>query len=194
MKKDSNSSVWAEEGYTLFAKEGIEGVQIERLARILKLNKSGFYHYFGDLNGFCEQLLILHEKKAECYLADAREVTTIDPGYLQLIIDYKIPIMFQIQLIRNKNIQAFKRVAETIDQKEDVVLQDLWTDYIGFHDNPDLAIRYFNIVRDMLYTRLNLQNINYPFLHSMMNEARELMQQIIRKSVAPEGAIQRATN
>ena len=52
MEKHKNSSVWTEEGYRLFAKEGLDGIQVERLARILSLNKSGFYHYFGDLEGF----------------------------------------------------------------------------------------------------------------------------------------------
>lgn len=183
MHKTRNSSLWTEEGYLLFAKEGIEGVQIERLSRILQLNKSGFYHYFGDLDGFCEQLLALHEKKTDCFLADARDAKTIDPEYLEAIVNHKISIMFHIQLIRNNHIQAFKNVADAIDRKEELILREVWIDYIGFHDNPDLAIRYFNIVRDMFYTRMSLQNINYTFLHNLMSEAKDLMQQVVRQSV-----------
>ena len=63
MEKAKNSSVWTEVGYNLFAEEGIEGIQVERLARILQLNKSGFYHYFGDIDGYCEELINLHKKK-----------------------------------------------------------------------------------------------------------------------------------
>jgi AcrR family transcriptional regulator len=53
MEKAKNSSAWTEVGYALFAEEGLDGIQVERLARILKLNKSGFYHYFRDLDGYC---------------------------------------------------------------------------------------------------------------------------------------------
>ena len=88
--------------------------------------------------------------------------------------------MFHIQLIRIKNNQTFQRVVEKVDHQEEILLRDLWTDYIGFHDNPDLAVRYFTIVRDMFYSRLSLQNMNYEFMHNLMNEARELMQQITK--------------
>ena len=63
MEKHKNSSVWTEEGYCLFAKEGLHGIQVERLARILGLNKSEFYHYFGDIEGFCYALVLLHKKR-----------------------------------------------------------------------------------------------------------------------------------
>ena len=63
MEKAKNLSVWTEAGYKLFAEEGLEGIQVERLARILQLNKSGFYHYFGDLDGYCEELIKLQKEK-----------------------------------------------------------------------------------------------------------------------------------
>jgi len=33
---------WIKAGYKLLGKEGVDGVKVERLARILQLNKSGF--------------------------------------------------------------------------------------------------------------------------------------------------------
>lgn len=67
MGKTNNASVWTEGGYKIFANEGTEGIQVERLARILNLNNSGFYHYFGDLKSFIDELLKLHEKKADFF-------------------------------------------------------------------------------------------------------------------------------
>jgi AcrR family transcriptional regulator len=61
MEKVKNSLLWTEEGYNIFAKEGLDAIQVERLARILHLNKSGFYHYFGDLEGYCVELIKMHE-------------------------------------------------------------------------------------------------------------------------------------
>jgi len=182
MKKARNFSLWTEKGYELLAIEGLDGIQVERLARMLQLNKSGFYHYFGDLQGFCDELMVLHLRNADLYMRDLKEINSIDPEFLNLLVKYKTPIMFQLQLIRSKNNEAFYKAAEKIDQREEIILRSLWTDYIGFHDNPDLAIRYYTIVRDMLYARLSFQNMNYPYLRSVMNEARELMQQIVRQS------------
>jgi AcrR family transcriptional regulator len=183
MDTSKNAAAWTEEAYTLFAKEGPDGIQIERLARILQLNKSGFYHYFGDLEGFTAALLHLHEKKAEDFLEDIRHVNSIDPEYLHLMVRHKVPILFHIQLIQTKN-PVFVDLANKIDAREDEILRGVWTDYIGFHDNADLAMQYFNLVRDMFYTRMSFQNISYPFLHDLMTEAKVLMQQFVNSNAA----------
>ncbi|HEY5747994.1 MAG TPA: TetR/AcrR family transcriptional regulator [Chryseolinea sp.] len=185
MDRSKNASAWTEQAYTLFAKEGHDGIQIERLARILQLNKSGFYHYFGDLEVFIAELLDLHEKKADIFLEGIRHVKTIDPEYLHAVARHKVPILFQIQLIRTKN-PVFVNLASKIDEKEDLILRDVWTDYLGFHDNADLAIQYFNIVRDMFYTRMSFQNFSYPFLHDLMTEAKVLMQQFVNSKATCE--------
>ncbi len=181
MEKAKNSSAWTEVGYELFATEGLDGIQVERLARILQLNKSGFYHYFGDMEVFCEELLRLHDKICDQYLIEVSKLTSIDPGFLQLMIKYKTGVLFNLQLIRHNDNPLFHKKAERVDLEEEVLLRALWSDYIGFHDSPPLAIKYYGIVRDMLYTRLSPQNFNYPFLHNMMTEAKVLMEQIVRQ-------------
>lgn len=186
MKKTRNSSVWTEEGYSLFAKEGLEGIQVERLARILGLSKSGFYHYFGDLDGYCEELIGLQKRKAELYLQDVAEVKSIDPEYLHVVVKHKIPVMFHIHLLRSQNNPSFYRTAQVIDEREDFLLRDLGSDYLGIHEHPDLALKYFNIVRDKFYARMSHQNMNYPFPHHLMTEARVVMQQFTNSKSAIE--------
>jgi AcrR family transcriptional regulator len=182
MEKAKNLSVWTEVGYTLFAEEGLDGVQVERLARILQLNKSGFYHYFGDLDGYCEELLKSHKQKTDLYLEEVASLKSIDPDFLMLLVKYRVPIMFQQQLLRTEN-PTFHKVAEMVDQQEEVILRDRWADYLGIPRNPSLAIRYYSIVRDMFYTRVNLKNLEYPFLHKHMVEAKAVMQQMTAKEL-----------
>jgi AcrR family transcriptional regulator len=178
MDKAQKISVWTEVGYTIFAEEGRDGIQVERLARILQLNKSGFYHYFGDLEIFFEELLKLHSAKADIFFAELQDIKTIDPEYLCLLVKYKISNMFHMQLIRSPQGSSFYNAAKKLDDREDDLLSDLWSDYLGLNERPDLAIRYFDVVRDMFYARLGLQNFNYPFLHNLMTEAKTVMQQI----------------
>jgi AcrR family transcriptional regulator len=178
MENAKKAAAWTEQGYILFAEEGMEGIQIERLARILALNKSGFYHYFGDLDGFFSALLELHKEYCESYLTELRDVINIDPEFLNLVVKYKLPVMFHIQLLRCKDNSVFQEVADGIDRKENVVISDIWSHFIGIYENPDLALRYFDIIRDMFYTRASFQTINYPFLQSLMVEAKGLVQEI----------------
>lgn len=183
MEKSKNSSVWLEEGYTLFANEGPDGIQIERLARILGLNKSGFYHYFGDLDIFYSELLSLHKKKADIYLNDLRAIEAIDPGYLEVVAKHKLPVIFNMQLLRAKDNLVFVQLAEAIDKKEDELIGKLWSAYLGIGDNTELAVRYFIIVRDMAYARMSVQNLDVSFLRNLMTEARAVLQQVSHKGI-----------
>ena len=185
MEKHKNSAAWTEVGYDLFAHEGLDGIQIERLARILQLNKSGFYHYFGDFDGYCEELIKLHKRKADVFLEDVAKVKSIDPDYLTVLVQHKTPCMFHLQLIRSKDNPLFYKTAEKIDEQEDLLIGELWSDYLGIHD-PNLAVRYFTIVRDMLYARISFRNFDYHALSNLMAEAKTVMQQITENNAAME--------
>ena len=104
----NNSQRWMNEGYDLFAREGPEGIQVERLARVLGLNKSGFYHHFGDRN---------------TYLAST---------------------------------------------------------YVEMSDQPELALRYFRLIRDVVYARINFDNFTPEFLRIIVSEAKAIMEESIR--------------
>lgn len=184
MDRSKNILAWTEQGYTLFAEEGQDGIHVERLARMLNLNKSGFYHYFGDMEGYDNELLSLHKLKAELYFSEISHIKTIDPEWFHVLLQFKVPTMFQLQLLRCKRNPTFYRIAEAIDQKEDEFLEELWTEYLGLSDNPGLALRYLTIVRDMFYTRATPQNITYEFLRNLFTESKMLAQQIAESHTA----------
>lgn len=93
---------WIEVGYDLFANEGPEGVQVERMSRILKLNKSGFYHHFVNMEIFAADLVAHHHNMFELYLADAADCKNVDPEYIRVIIKHKYTVLAHIHLVRNK--------------------------------------------------------------------------------------------
>lgn len=89
MSGSETKKKWIEIGYDLFANEGPEGVQVERMSRILKLNKSGFYHHFGNMELFSSELVTYHHHMIELYLADAAACKNIDPEYLEVMVKHK---------------------------------------------------------------------------------------------------------
>ena len=178
MERARNYSLWMEQGYILFAEEGLEGIQIERLARILQLNKSGFYHYFADLEGYYEDLIKLHKQKIDRFVHDVGEAKTLDPDYLFVLIKHAPTVMFQVQLTRIKDRVSFYETSKAVDQRVNVAVHNLWGDYLDVHGNSDLALRYFHLVRDMFYTRISFKNLNYEFLHNLAAEAKLLVNQL----------------
>lgn len=165
------------------AREGLKGLQVEGLARNLNLNKSGFYHYFGDLDSFCKALIQMHERIAENYFQELREINTIDPDYFHLLMRYKVSVMFQMQLFMVKNNQLFQSIAGQIERKENTIVQPLWSEYWGIADNPDITIRYFNIVRDMFYARITFENFEYSYLKNLIAETKEIIHQVSNREL-----------
>ncbi len=178
MEKPRNSAAWTEAGYDLFAEEGLEGLQVERLARILQLNKSGFYHYFGDLEGYCDELLKFHQHRVTQYCNRVREVKRIDPDYLHVLIEFKVPTLFQMQLGRIKNKPAFHEVEKWVDHQEEVVIQQLWCNYIDTEISAELTMRYFDMFRSMFYARVGVENFTLPFVTSIFEEAKAVLNQV----------------
>ncbi|HLT72731.1 MAG TPA: hypothetical protein VKZ75_08775, partial [Cyclobacteriaceae bacterium] len=74
--------------------------------------------------------------------------------------------------------------AETIDQEQVDILRDVWSEYLGVYDNPDLAIRYFVMVRDMCYARISIKNISTPLLRELIAEAKALMRRMVKSNAA----------
>jgi AcrR family transcriptional regulator len=170
--------LWLEAGYELFANEGRQGIQIERLARIIQLNKSGFYHYFSDLEGFCGELVKLHEEKVDQFLLAISKITKLDPDYMLLLVENSSMVMFQVQLIRDQDNRSFYEASQLIDQKINSALSQIWGDFLELDADADLTLRYYTIVRDMFYVRVSFQNLDYQFLHNIAVDAKKLVSQM----------------
>jgi AcrR family transcriptional regulator len=85
-------------GYKIFADEGPEGIQVERLARMLGVSKSSFYHFFVDKEIFVSELIKLHLKHAQRYVAEIKKLDNFDPEFIDLLVAGKEIILFHRQL------------------------------------------------------------------------------------------------
>src|SRR4051812_5078427 len=94
-------------GYDLFAHEGPASIHIERIARLLELNKSSFYHHFGTLEVFYEQLVQYHYQQIDHALKDLQKSQSMDQEYLERVIKNKLTFMTQVQLVRHKSNPLF---------------------------------------------------------------------------------------
>lgn len=94
-------------------------------------------------------------------------------------------VMFQVQITRNKDQYSFYEASEEADRRLNLGVRHLWLDYLGSHTNSDLAMRYYDFVRDMFYTRVSFRNFNFQFLHNLVSEAKLIIDQV-NERVSPE--------
>jgi AcrR family transcriptional regulator len=179
MSKNNSEHTWIEAGYEQFAAEGLEGIQVERLARITALNKSGYYHYFGERDTFLEKLMEHHLHLGITYTNELKQIQQFDPEYLELLIKYKTPLMFTSQLVRNRHHHLLVRTHQQINEMVDPVLSKLFADFIGHKDHLEFSTKYYNQVRYMFHAQITPERMNYTFLRDFMYEAREVIQRAI---------------
>jgi AcrR family transcriptional regulator len=177
MKKSDLRQAWIETGYSLFSLDGYDGVQVERLARTLDLNKSGFYHYFGDRKSYLEALMSKHVNLADSMVQDFNQVQHFDPQFMEVLIKYTTPVMVHNQLVRNRHDDLFIQTYHQVNAIVDPVVARLFAGFIGFQDHVDFTTKYYSQVRDMFYTQISFERMNYPFLRDFMHQAKEVIHQ-----------------
>lgn len=184
MAKENSATKWLETGYTLFAREGPDGVQIEKIARLLALNKSSFYHYFGTLEIFYELLVQHHCNRFDVVMKDAQRAESLDPDYLDTIVKHKVTFMFQMQLTRHKSNTLFSKACLRVNQKIDQSIILLWNKHLGLIDNDDLSLLLLGFVRDSFYARVSFENFNYYFLHELVSGAKRIVEEIRQRRIS----------
>jgi AcrR family transcriptional regulator len=171
MSHESSKIKWIETGYELFAIDGPEGIQVERLARILMLNKSGFYHYFGTREIYFMDLLAHFNSIVGDYDIGISKLKSFDE-YIKFMVENKMNILFYFQLGRNRNIKSFNETYEYVNQKLEPHILPLWAKYVNLEIDLGLARRYYEIVRDMINIRSNYKNMTFEFINDQIKESQ----------------------
>jgi AcrR family transcriptional regulator len=169
---------WTKAGYELLATDGLSGIKIERLARILSLNKSGFYYYFGTMEGFLKPLFQHHARVAEVVAAEIAHCENIDPDLLHLIIRHRTFFLVESQLLVKSN---HARMEHDMDEAWRIITKELISLWRRIGDVPEeetVVHAYFNIIRHFFYARIDPDNIDYKFLHSLAAEMNEVLKQM----------------
>jgi len=174
MNQSKAYQTWISAGYELFSQEGYEGIQIERLARIVDLNKSGFYHYFGNRDTYFKHLMKHHLHYAGILVETVQSIRSFVPEYIQFLNSFRTPVLAQMQLMRENHHPLFAKTFDDVNKIVDVALLPIWAEFIGIPENPALALRYFEFFRDMFYARMNKHNLSYEMMHSICLEAKDI--------------------
>lgn len=181
MTNHSSYSKWIKVGYELFTEDAHEGIQIERLARIIGLNKSGFYHYFKDLDNYFLKLMEFHIERAKIIDQEVLQIKQIDPDFIDLLCKHTDFLLFQMQLVKNRRIPLFEKTYLQNIHLFDLIILPHWANFIGIPDKPDLALNYFNIIREMFFMRITAKNCDIEFYRKTLYEAKGIVEKLLEK-------------
>ena len=95
---------WIEKGYEHFALNGPENLSINKLSKEIGYSRASFYHHFGDMDVFIEDMLDIHWQinKQFCSIG-AWECKKFFPDLYLLLEQYPIPLKLSKQMFLNRN-------------------------------------------------------------------------------------------
>jgi AcrR family transcriptional regulator len=179
---NDNRGKWLKEGYSLLAKEGPAGIQVERLARIIGVNKSGFYHHFGDRDGYLEELNKYHESLTKKFSNEVTHLKHFDPDYFEVLVEYKDSFFVNMHLGRYRVNHKFKEAVNYGRNVNEKKIIPLWAEYINITDNQDLAFEIWKVVRDAVYLRLTYNDMNVESINNAIKDIKGIFERVKKAS------------
>lgn len=168
---DNTKKLWIEKGYEHFALHGPEHLSINKISKEIESSRACFYHYFGDIDVFIDELLHLHEEiSQEFNLIGKRECKRLLPDLYISLEKLPIPLKFCRQLFINRSkpiyndsfIKAYKDSSNTFALK-------LFTQQYGLKNN-DEALNLWTTVGDSWYSRLDINDLSAKKMQEIAEE------------------------
>ena len=173
LNKADIKSPWIIKGYEIFGIEGPKGLQIERLSRKVNKSKSSFYHHFAEIDIFIDELLKYHLKRAKSIQEDEKRCKRVIPDLIELLISYKIDLLFNRQLRINRNIPKFKKCYEDTSKESVSSIIEIWSEFLGIESNLRINQLVLALTIENFYLHITEENMTYNWLENYIISLKE---------------------
>lgn len=169
-REKRSTKSWMDVGYQVFSEEGPTAIQIERLARQLEINRTGFYLFLGDTKSHLEFLMTEHLSRVEDLIDQIQGINLRDPHYFQILEGHKETVFFQVQLVKNREVELFANTLQQVNRRISEAVVPLWKEYLNLPD--DLSSETLETIRELFYTRITPENFSSSWFADFAREAR----------------------
>ncbi|MCR9249363.1 MAG: TetR/AcrR family transcriptional regulator [bacterium] len=147
----NNKEKWILTGYDLFGRIGPEALNVEKLSNIVGLNRSSFYHYFGDIAVFESHLLDYHISKYQMFHDIIKDYDKFEMLFEDDVMRHKEVLAFQRQLLINLSVPKYNECslkARTYTEKK---TYELWSAFNNVEKDSEEQWTLFRAIRDFYY-------------------------------------------
>jgi AcrR family transcriptional regulator len=170
---------WLEEGYRQFAEIGPEHMSINRISKSVGSSRASFYHYFGDIEVFKNELLTMHLRIANDFdQSGIFRCKKLFPDVYDLLAESPVPLKFNIQLFRHRDNPSYNYLfIKTFQASANKFVLKLFAEYIGLkHTEKDLYTLWLTL-GEAWYSRLDIKDLS---AETLQKHAIEILQNISR--------------
>jgi len=178
-KKNTGKEKWLETGYMHFAESGPENLSINRLSKELGSSRASFYHYFGDMDVFIDELLAMHWKIVlEFNRRGKTECKQLFPDLYNLLSEHTVPLKFNIQLFRHRNTPAYNYLfIKTYESSAKEFILRLFAKEFNLVQPESEMLKLWTTVGETWYSRLTMEDLS---AQTLQRHAEEIMDSVVR--------------
>ena len=172
MKSLKSKKIWIEKGYEHFALFGPENLSINKISKEIGCSRASFYHYFGDIDVFIEELLDMHwQINQEFCSVGASECKKYFPDVYLLLAQYPIPLTFSKQLFLNRNNPVHNLLfIKTYHAASKAFILELFSEQFGLHHNNEDTFNLWLTFGESWYSRLNTNDLSAAKMQQLAEE------------------------
>ena len=173
---------WILAGYKVFSEEGLSGLKVEIIARKIDKSKSSFYHLFGDVDCFLENLFDYHLERTKIIANKEKLCKNIVPELLNLLLEVKQDLLFHRQLRVNRHLPDYKKCFEVAHQQVEDAIIDVWASMLELSEKKYVARIIFELTIENFYLQITEDSLTFEWLLSYVNKLRFMVEEIKMRS------------
>lgn len=169
---ENNRQLWLEKGYEHFALYGPKNLSINKLSKNIGLSRASFYHHFGDLNFFTENLLAKHWDIIEIFNSEGKKkCNQLLPDLYDLLSHYPIPLKFSLQLFHNRSNPHFNfLLIKSYEATAESFVLGLFADHFELPKSEKKVYHLWLTLGESWYSRLDPNDLSSKTLQKHAEE------------------------
>ena len=170
--------LWIEKGYEHFALYGPENLSINKISKEIESPRASFYHHFGDIDIFIDELIELNLKIYKQFnLTEKKECKNFNPDLLILIAQNPMLLKFSKQLFINRNNSIYNDLFVIAHSESSKIFAfKLFSKQYGLKNNK-ATYKLFVTVVESWYSRLDTNDLS---AEKMQQNAKDVMNSVLK--------------
>jgi len=178
-KNNTGKDLWLEYGYKHFALHGPKNLSINKISQEIGSSRASFYHYFGDIDLFVEELLAMHWQIIERFNnAGDKHCSSLYPDLYIFLSNFKTELQFNIQLFHNRKNPTFNYLfLKSYYSSAKAFTLKLFIDHCNLKQSKSDIYNLWLTIGETWYSRLDptdlsattMQKISEEILQSVLN-------------------------
>lgn len=121
-----------------------------------------------------------HLVRAQKYVDQTKLIVDFDPEYVQILMDNKETVLFQMQLVKNREIKLFGNTVNKVNELLDPQIAPIFGKYLGV--SAAEAEKLWVLIKDSFYSKVTIKTYSQEWISAYAAELKGVIHQLRQPS------------